>query len=84
MTGGFFCVLRRLVSLWVGGDGSRPLVLKFGGELLEDRASGDGRGAVKALAARTAIVIVHGGGKGNRRALKVAGLESGRSMAAHH
>jgi hypothetical protein len=29
-------------------------------------------------------VIVHGGGKGNRRALKVAGLESGRSMAAHH
>ncbi len=55
---------------------SRPLVLKFGGELLEDRAHlATVVAAVKALAARTAIVIVHGGGKEIDAALKVAGLE---------
>ncbi len=54
----------------------RPLVLKFGGELLEDRAHlATVVAAVKALAARTAIVIVHGGGKEIDAALKVAGLE---------
>ena len=54
----------------------RPLVLKFGGELLEDRAHlATIVAAVKALASRTAIVIVHGGGKEIDAALKVAGLE---------
>jgi acetylglutamate kinase len=54
----------------------RPLVFKFGGELLEDRAHlATVVAAVKALAARTAIVIVHGGGKEIDAALKVAGLE---------
>ena len=54
----------------------RPLVLKFGGELLEDRAQlATVVAAVKALASRTAIVIVHGGGKEIDAALKVAGLE---------
>ena len=55
---------------------SRPLVLKFGGELLEDRAHlATVVAAIKALAARTPIVIVHGGGKEIDAALKVAGLE---------
>jgi acetylglutamate kinase len=55
---------------------TRPLVLKFGGELLEDRAHlATVVAAVKALASRTAIVIVHGGGKEIDAALKVAGLE---------
>jgi len=50
--------------------------LKFGGELLEDRAHlATVVAAVKALASRTAIVIVHGGGKEIDAALKVAGLE---------
>jgi acetylglutamate kinase len=50
--------------------------LKFGGELLEDRAHlATVVAALKALAARTAIVIVHGGGKEIDAALKVAGLE---------
>src|SRR5580765_1933661 len=54
----------------------RPLVLKFGGELLEDRAHlATVVAAVKALASRTAIVIVHGGGKEIDAALKTAGLE---------
>src|SRR5580765_4199608 len=54
----------------------RPLVLKFGGELLEDRAHlATVVAAVKALALRTAIVIVHGGGKEIDAALKIAGLE---------
>jgi acetylglutamate kinase len=54
----------------------RPLVLKFGGELLEDRTHlATVVAAVKALASRTAIVIVHGGGKEIDAALKVAGLE---------
>jgi acetylglutamate kinase len=54
----------------------RPLVLKFGGELLEDRAhlaavvSG-----VATTAARLPVVIVHGGGKEIDAALKRAGIE---------
>jgi acetylglutamate kinase len=55
---------------------SGPLVLKFGGELLEDRAHlATVVAAIKAVAARTPIVIVHGGGKEIDAALKVAGLE---------
>jgi acetylglutamate kinase len=63
---------------------TRPLVLKFGGELLEDRAN---LAAVVASVARIAgvgggphapmvpVVIVHGGGKEIDAALKRAGLE---------
>src|SRR4051812_18783427 len=56
---------------------ARPVVLKFGGELLEDRAH---LGAVVAAVASTAasgtpIVIVHGGGREIDAALKVAGIE---------
>ena len=56
---------------------ARPLVLKFGGELIEDRAHL--ATVVAALASVTAsgapVVIVHGGGKEIDAALKVAGLE---------
>ena len=54
----------------------KPLVLKFGGELLEDR--GHLAAVVKAIAAiATAgpVVVVHGGGKEIDAALKVAGIE---------
>ena len=55
----------------------RPIVLKFGGELIEDRAHL--ATVVAALATVTAggtpIVVVHGGGKEIDAALKVAGLE---------
>src|SRR5438128_9861605 len=56
---------------------ARPLLLKFGGELLEDR----GRlaivaGAVRAIAsAARPLVIVHGGGKEIDAALRAAGIE---------
>jgi acetylglutamate kinase len=54
----------------------RPLVLKFGGELLDDRAHlATVVSAMKTLASRAAVVIVHGGGKEIDAALKVAGLE---------
>ena len=54
-----------------------PVVLKFGGELLEDSAR---LGGVVAAIARihalaTPLVIVHGGGKEIDAALKVAGIE---------
>jgi acetylglutamate kinase len=56
-----------------------PLVLKFGGELLEDPGlAATVVSAVKAIAARSsdaALVIVHGGGKEIDAALKAAGLE---------
>jgi len=64
--------------------GTRPLVLKFGGELLEDHAN---LAAVVAAVARIAgvgagshapivpVVIVHGGGKEIDAALKRAGIE---------
>ncbi len=54
-----------------------PLVLKFGGELLEDHARLQVvTGAVGAIAARgIPVVIVHGGGKEIDAALKVAGIE---------
>jgi acetylglutamate kinase len=55
----------------------RCLVLKFGGELLEDRAHlATVVGAVSSIAASgEPIVIVHGGGKEIDAALKIAGLE---------
>ena len=56
---------------------ARPLVLKFGGELLEDRAYlATVVAAVAAVVAEGApVVVVHGGGKEIDAALKVAGLE---------
>src|SRR5882672_7474492 len=57
----------------------RPLVLKFGGELLEAPAQmAEVVAAVKSLADRreAAVVIVHGGGKEIDAALKTAGLET--------
>jgi acetylglutamate kinase len=55
----------------------RPLVIKVGGELLEDRAHLlTVVGAVAGVAAAgTPLVIVHGGGKEIDAALKAAGLE---------
>jgi acetylglutamate kinase len=56
---------------------ARPLVLKFGGELLEDRAHLAGVVAAvgSMVAAGIPVVVVHGGGKEIDAALKVAGLE---------
>jgi acetylglutamate kinase len=56
---------------------ARTLVLKFGGELLEDRAHLAAIvGAVASTAAGGApIVIVHGGGKEIDAALRIAGIE---------
>lgn len=56
---------------------SKPLVVKFGGELLEDRSR---LATVTAAMARVAasgvpLVVVHGGGKEIDAALKVAGIE---------
>jgi acetylglutamate kinase len=55
----------------------RPLVLKFGGELLEDRSRLQTVvGAVAAIASRgIPLAIVHGGGKEIDAALRVAGIE---------
>jgi acetylglutamate kinase len=55
----------------------RPVVLKFGGELIEDRSR---LATVVSAIARTAsrgvaLVIVHGGGKEIDAALKAAGIE---------
>ena len=54
-----------------------PVVLKFGGELLEDSARLDGVvGAIAQIhALATPLVIVHGGGREIDAALKVAGIE---------
>jgi acetylglutamate kinase len=54
-----------------------PLVLKFGGELLEDPARlATVVGAVAAIARHhTPVVVVHGGGKEIDAALKAAGIE---------
>jgi acetylglutamate kinase len=54
----------------------KPLVLKFGGELLED-ASGLLAlvSAVRQIAAATPLVVVHGGGREIDVALKTAGIE---------
>jgi acetylglutamate kinase len=54
----------------------RPLVLKFGGELLEDPARLHAIvGGVRAIAGSTPLAVVHGGGKEIDAALKVAGIE---------
>ncbi len=54
----------------------RPLVVKFGGELLEDRAHlATVVAAVATIAAQEALVVVHGGGREIDAALKAAGLE---------
>ena len=54
-----------------------PLVLKFGGELLEDPSRLQAVvGAIDRIAARSIpLVIVHGGGKEIDAALKIAGIE---------
>ena len=56
---------------------TRPLVLKFGGELLEDRArlATVVSGIASIAAAGAPVVIVHGGGREIDAALKVAGIE---------
>ena len=56
---------------------TRPLVIKFGGELIEDRARlSTVVGGLSAIAATGApLVIVHGGGKEIDAALKAAGIE---------
>jgi acetylglutamate kinase len=56
---------------------TRPLVFKFGGELLEDRAHLAGVvAAVTTIAATgTPLVVVHGGGKEIDAALKLAGID---------
>ncbi len=54
----------------------RPLLLKFGGELLEDRANLAAVVAgVSAIVGRDPVVVVHGGGKEIDAALKIAGIE---------
>ena len=55
---------------------TRPLVLKFGGELLEDRAHlATVVAGVAAISAKEPVVVVHGGGKEIDAALKAAGIE---------
>ena len=56
---------------------TRALVIKFGGELLEDRAhlATVVAGLSTMAAAGTPLVVVHGGGKEIDSALKVAGIE---------
>jgi acetylglutamate kinase len=57
------------------GLAKSPLVLKFGGELLEDGATLDVvTGAVSRMADSGPVVVVHGGGKEIDAALKVAGI----------
>ena len=54
----------------------RSLVLKFGGELLEDRAHlATVVAAVAAIAAGAPVIVVHGGGKEIDAALSAAGIE---------
>jgi acetylglutamate kinase len=54
----------------------RPLLLKFGGELLEEPGRLQGVvGAVATVAAGAPVVVVHGGGKEIDAALKAAGIE---------
>ena len=62
----------------------RPLVLKFGGELIEDRAHlATVVAALTSTAGRgTPIVVVHGGGKEIDAALKAAGIEKFRAKIA--
>ena len=58
------------------GDTVRPLLLKFGGELIEDPSRLAAVVSAIATIARTSpLIIVHGGGKEIDAALKVAGIE---------
>jgi acetylglutamate kinase len=59
-----------------GAASPAPLVVKFGGELLEDpaRLAASAR-AVSVIARRVPVAIVHGGGKEIDAALKAAGIE---------
>ena len=61
----------------MSGQAARPLVLKFGGELLEDRLhlATVVAAIAKIAGTSTPLVIVHGGGKEIDAALKVAGIE---------
>ena len=55
---------------------SRPLVVKLGGELLEESTSlANCVVAIKTIAANGPVVVVHGGGKEIDAALKAAGIE---------
>jgi acetylglutamate kinase len=56
---------------------TRPLLLKFGGELLEDRATLAAvvSGVAAIVSAGNPLVIIHGGGKEIDAALKRAGIE---------
>src|SRR5258708_5331764 len=64
------CVERTLMA-------GRPLVIKFGGELIEDGAhlSQVVAAVARIVATGTPLVVVHGGGKEIDAALKVAGIE---------
>jgi acetylglutamate kinase len=54
---------------------TRPVVVKFGGELIEDRERlATVVSAIAAVAGSTPLVIVHGGGKEIDRALETAGI----------
>ncbi len=54
-----------------------PVVVKFGGELIEDASRlGTAVAAIAVAAATTPLVIVHGGGREIDAALKRAGLET--------
>jgi acetylglutamate kinase len=55
----------------------QPLVLKFGGELIEDRAhlAQVVTGVARIVATGAPVVVVHGGGKEIDAALKTAGIE---------
>ncbi len=55
----------------------RPLVVKFGGELIEDRVhlAAAVAGLSAMAASGTPLVVVHGGGKEIDAALKAAGIE---------
>src|SRR5688500_15692639 len=57
------------------GQARKPIVLKLGGELLEqpDDLGRVARG-IAALSARTPLIVVHGGGKEIDSALAVAGI----------
>jgi len=58
-------------------ESTRPLVLKFGGELLEDRSHlATVVSAIGTMAAqRLPLVVIHGGGKEIDAALKAAGIQ---------
>jgi acetylglutamate kinase len=54
----------------------RPIVVKVGGELLEDRSRlATIVSAIRSIAERTPLVVVHGGGKEIDAALQKAGIE---------